>query len=64
MKTSCWNTPRGLSVEKARKNAFTGGEKREKNEPPCPLIAKAAVEDTLKRPVGRRDPYHGYYYRF
>jgi hypothetical protein len=60
-------------LEYARRLISRDGEKNglyweakegEEQSPLGPLIAKAAVEGyTGKRPVGRRSPYHGYYYR-
>ena len=51
--------------KKGQKNGlYWEAKEGEEQSPLGPLIAKAAVEGyTGKRPVGRRTPYHGYYYR-
>jgi hypothetical protein len=51
--------------DKGQKNGlYWEAKEGEEQSPLGPLIAKAAGEGyTGKRPVGRRDPYHGYYYR-
>jgi hypothetical protein len=50
---------------KGQKNGLYWGTKEDEPQSPLgPLIATAAREGyTGKRPVGRRSPYHGYYYK-
>ena len=50
---------------KGEKNGlYWEAKEGEPQSPLGPLIAKAAVEGyTGKRPVGKRNPYHGYYYK-
>jgi len=53
-----------ISREGEKNGLYWEAKEGEEQGPLGPLIAKAAVEGyTAKRPVGRRDPYHGYYYR-
>lgn len=53
-----------ISREGEKNGLYWEAKEGEERSPFGPLIAKAAVEGyTGKRPVGRRDPYHGYYYR-
>ena len=51
--------------DKGQKNGlYWEAKEGEEPSPLGPLIAKAAVEGyTGKRPLGRRNPYHGYHYR-
>jgi hypothetical protein len=51
--------------DKGKKNGlYWEAKEGEERSPLGPLIAKAAVEGyTGKKPVGKRNPYHGYYYR-
>ncbi|HUL37090.1 MAG TPA: DUF2950 domain-containing protein [Thermodesulfobacteriota bacterium] len=54
-----------LNSREGEKNGlYWEAKEGEEPSPLGPLIAKAAAEGyTGKRPVGRRNPYHGYYYR-
>jgi len=54
-----------LNSREGEKNGlYWEAKEGQEGSPLGPLIAKAAVEGyTGKRPVGRRTPYHGYYYR-
>jgi hypothetical protein len=53
-----------ISREGEKNGLYWEAKEGEERSPLGPLIAKAAVEGyTGKRPVGKRDPYHGYYYR-
>ncbi len=54
-----------LNSKEGEKNGLHWEVKEgEEPSPLGPLFAKAAAEGyTGKRPVGRRNPYHGYYYR-
>ncbi len=53
-----------ISREGEKNGLYWETKEGEEQSPLGPLIAKAAVEGyTGKRPVGRRTPYHGYYYR-
>ncbi len=53
-----------ISREGERNGLYWEAKEGEEPSPLGPLIAKAAVEGyTGKRPIGRRTPYHGYYYR-
>jgi hypothetical protein len=53
-----------ISREGEKNGLYWETKEGEERSPLGPLIAKAAVEGyTGKRPVGRRNPYHGYYYR-
>jgi len=55
---------RFMSREGEKNGLYWEAKEGEQRSPLGPLIAKAAVEGyTGKRPVGRRTPYHGYYYR-
>ncbi len=51
--------------KKGQKNGlYWEAKEGEEQSPLGPLIAKAAVEGyTGKRPLGRRNPYHGYHYK-
>jgi hypothetical protein len=51
--------------EKGKKNGLYWEAKEDEPQSPLgPLIARAAREGyTGKRPVGKRSPYHGYYYK-
>ncbi len=51
--------------KKGQKNGlYWEAKEGEEQSPLGPLIAKAAVEGyTWKRPLGRRNPYHGYHYK-
>ena len=51
--------------DKGQKNGlYWEAKEGEEQSPLGPLIAKAAREGyTGKKPVGKRNPYHGYYYR-
>ena len=51
--------------DKGQKNGlYWEAKEGEAQSPLGPLIAKAAGEGyTGKKPVGKRNPYHGYYYR-
>lgn len=53
-----------ISREGEKDGLYWETKEGEEPSPLGPLIAKAAVEGyTGKRPIGRRTPYHGYYYR-
>ncbi len=53
-----------ISREGERNGLYWEAKEGEEPSPLGPLIAKAAVEGyTGKRPIGKRTPYHGYYYR-
>ena len=54
-----------LNSKEGEKNGlYWEAKEGEDRSPLGPIIAKAAVEGyTGKRPIGRRNPYHGYYYR-
>ena len=53
-----------ISREGEKNGLYWEAKDGEEPSPLGPLIAKAAVEVyTGKRPVGKRTPYHGYYYR-
>ncbi len=53
-----------ISREGEKNGLYWEAKEGEQQSPLGPLIAKAAVEGyTGKRPVGKRTPYHGYYYR-
>ncbi len=53
-----------ISKEGEKNGLYWEAKEGEEQSPLGPLIAKAAVEGyTGKRPVGKRSPYHGYYYR-
>jgi hypothetical protein len=55
---------RFISREGEKNGLYWEAKEGEEQSPLGPLIAKAAVEGyTGKRPVGRRNPYHGYYYK-
>jgi hypothetical protein len=55
---------RFISKTGEKNGLYWEAKEGEPQSPLGPLIAKAAVEGyTGKRPVGRRSPYHGYYYR-
>jgi hypothetical protein len=51
--------------DKGKKNGlYWEAKEGEERSPLGPLVAKAAVEGyTGKKPIGKRNPYHGYYYR-
>ncbi len=53
-----------ISREGEKDGLYWEAKEGEEPSPLGPLIAKAAVEGyTGKRPIGRRTPYYGYYYR-
>ena len=54
-----------LNSREGEKNGlYWEAKEGEERSPLGPLIAKAAVEGyTGKRPLGRRNPYHGYHYK-
>jgi hypothetical protein len=55
---------RFMSREGQKNGLYWEAKEGDERSPLGPLIAKAAVEGYAgKRPVGRRNPYHGYYYR-
>ena len=55
---------RFISREGEKDGLYWEAKEGEEPSPLGPLIAKAAVEGyTGKRPIGKRSPYHGYYYR-
>ncbi len=53
-----------VSKKGLKNGLYWEAKEGEERSPFGPLIAKAAVEGyTGKRPLGRRNPYHGYYYK-
>jgi len=53
-----------ISREGEKNGLYWEAKEGEEKSPLGPLIAKAAVEGyTGKRPIGKRSPYHGYYYK-
>jgi hypothetical protein len=53
-----------ISREGEKNGLYWEAKEGEERSPLGPLIAKAAVEGyTGKRPIGKRSPYHGYYYK-
>jgi hypothetical protein len=55
---------RFISRKGEKNGLYWEGKEGEPQSPLGPLVAKAATEGySGKRPVGRRSPYHGYYYK-
>ena len=55
---------RFISREGEKNGLYWEAKEGEERSPLGPLIAKASVEGyTGKRPIGKRNPYHGYYYK-
>jgi hypothetical protein len=55
---------RFISREGEKNGLYWEAKEGEERSPLGPLIAKAAVEGyTGKKPFGKRNPYHGYYYK-
>lgn len=53
-----------ISREGEKNGLYWEAKEGEEQSPLGPLVAKAAVEGyTGKRPIGKRTPYHGYYYK-
>jgi hypothetical protein len=53
-----------MSQKGKKDGLYWEAKKREEQSPLGPLIAKAAGEGyTGKKPIGKRTPYHGYYYK-
>ena len=53
-----------ISKEGGKNGLYWESKEGEEPSPLGPLVAKAAVEGyTGERPIGKRTPYHGYYYR-
>jgi hypothetical protein len=53
-----------MSQKGKKDGLYWEAKKREEQSPLGPLIAKAAGEGyTGKKPIGKRNPYHGYYYK-